>query len=298
MRTVFRMRVLTFIPRVLSWLPGRLASPARAPLAGVSSRARALNPCRPLGDDRRPGGWGLNPRSDQDLSVTTTYGRQAYKQMGCRTRGGAAVPPPRAVQSCGERRVPAAAASRPPDSSSEVRCGSSRRAISRQVFGLDPRKHWRSDWPSKVSDLGSSVPSRWRPRLRSMSSTTDTLRLDLAGDARSVHGHPRPIDRDQDLRIRTTIGRQDHKPLPCNARRGAAETKRASVLGLAAISPPHPSRSHPGSAVPPPQLRHHPRPANPGQSLPPSETPDQDLQSRGTIGRQAHEPSDARREAA
>jgi len=45
---VVGMRVLAFIRRVISWLPGRLASPACAPSAGVSSRARVLNPCHPL----------------------------------------------------------------------------------------------------------------------------------------------------------------------------------------------------------------------------------------------------------
>jgi hypothetical protein len=39
---VVGMRVLTFIRRVLSWPPGRLRAPARAPSAGVSSRARVL----------------------------------------------------------------------------------------------------------------------------------------------------------------------------------------------------------------------------------------------------------------
>jgi len=196
-----------------------------------------------------------------------------------------------------------------PHSSSKLSSGFSRRAFSRQLSWRKPRKHWRSDWPSKVSGLESGVPSRRRPMVASMSLTTDTSRLDLAGDARSVHGHPPGIKSAKQAR---DFGPADKSGAPSRPRdfifrrpdearvlrRGAAKTKRASVLGLAAISPPHPSRSHPGSAVPPPQLRHHPRPANPGQSHPPSETPDQDLQSRGTIGRQAHEPSDARREAA
>ena len=76
-RIVVGMRVLTFIRRVLSWLPGRLVVRACASSTGVSSRARVLNPCRPPGDDRRP----LTTKSAKQVGRSTrptceaVYGR-------------------------------------------------------------------------------------------------------------------------------------------------------------------------------------------------------------------------------
>jgi hypothetical protein len=88
-RIVVGMRVLTFIRRVLSWLPGRLVVRACASSTGVSSRARVLNPCRPLGNDRH---W-LGDHAGRNSNDAPKLCRQANEPLGCHAPVGVAGPP-------------------------------------------------------------------------------------------------------------------------------------------------------------------------------------------------------------